>query len=77
MIIKAQVDPIEASYDLIMGEGDMEQNIYEILGIPKTQRPGDGKGGGLNKTEMLKWAKENNPDLYKQLLEIRKLKSKN
>ena len=38
MIIKAQVDPIEASYDLIMGEGDMEQNIYEILGIPKTQK---------------------------------------
>ena len=77
MIIKAQIDPVEASYDLIMGEGDMEQNIYEILGIPKSQRPGDGKGGGLNKTEMLKWAKENNPDLYKQLLEIRRLKSKN
>ena len=43
----------------------------------KHKRPGDGKSGGLNKTEMLKWAKENNPDLYRQLLEIRKLKSKN
>ena len=45
-----------------------------MLGIPKSQRP--KRGGGLNKTEMLKWAKENNPDLYKQLLEIRNAKSK-
>ena len=77
-IVKGQLDPVESSYDLIMGEGDAEDNIYKILGIPKSQRPKKGQeGGGLSKSEMLKWAKENNPDLYKQLLEIRKLKSKN
>ena len=73
-ILKAQVDPVASAYDLLMGEGDVEENIYIMLGIPKSQRP--KRGGGLNKTEMLKWAKENNPDLYKQLLEIRNAKSK-
>ena len=75
-IVKAQLDPIESSYDLIMGEGDTEDNIYKILGIPKSQRPKKGQGGSLSKSEMLKWAKENNPDLYKQLLQIRKSKNK-
>ena len=70
MILGTQLDPFIGLYNTF-GEGFEEENVYDMLGISKSYRPGYGKTGGgsskekkgMTKTDMKKYM----PELYKEV----------
>ena len=68
-----QFDPIEGAINLLLGEENSEEALYDLLGIPPSYRPRSGKSNSKNKKKPkkmnLKWLKENEPDIYEQLQE--------
>lgn len=59
-----QFDPAIGLYKQFAGEGETEDNIYDILGVAKTYRPtnsgGSGSGGGVTKEDLRRYF----PNLY-------------
>ena len=72
MILGTQLDPFIGLYNTF-GEGFEEENVYDMLGISKSYRPGYGRTGGgggsskekkgMTKTDMKKYM----PELYKEV----------
>jgi hypothetical protein len=56
------------------GNGEMETNIYDIVNMPKTQRPGSGSGSGGSLPPLWMIETLNNPELLKKVKELNKKK---
>ena len=69
-----QFDPIEGVYNTMYGNGEMETNIYDIVNMPKTQRPGSGSGSGGSLPPLWMIETLNNPELLKKVKELNKKK---
>ena len=70
LIIGAQVDPFVGLYNSFRGEGDPEQNLYDILGISSSYQPTTTtpKGKNLTNAQLKKYF----PDIYREKEKIKK-----
>ena len=69
-----QFDPIEGVYNTLNDNGDMETNIYDMVNMPKTQRPGGSgsSGGSLPPIWMIETL--DNPELLQKVKDLNKKK---
>jgi len=71
ILLGAQLDPFVGMYNFINDQGGARDDaFYDIFGISPSYRPGTGV---VYSPEDLKYIKETNPELYKQIQENKKL----
>ena len=75
-----QFDFFEGLYNIIMNGDETETYIYDMLGVPQSQRPESGKrkSGGEKKVQKIDKTllKKYNPKLYQKLLEYERKRKK-
>ena len=69
-----QFDPVEGTARMLTGEGEIDKNLYDILNVPKTQRPGGGRTKKSSLPPMWMIETLNNPVLLEKVKELNRKK---
>jgi hypothetical protein len=71
LVLGTQLDPFIGLFNMFSGQEDFEENMYDILGISKSYRPGGGESGGKKKSPKNEMSKSDMkkyfPDMYNDI----------